>query len=324
MKAVFVGDPHATWAELEDCWGLIRCVEAAINHFNPEYVVLLGDLYHNHQTVDLEVQDFWFKALDTLKSKAKIVIITGNHDRPNNAASSGNALHAHFSQATVVVDNPVDIGHVRFIPYQYEEDRFVELAGDADVVVCHQTFVGAVFDNGVTVQHGAFDQSKIPAKTIISGHIHTPMELGNDRQKLFYVGAPRWRTVSCANTTRSLMLWDNGAVKYWPTANFCKPIYHFEDTEVSPLDVEFNPKAKYVIDLKGSPAWIESRKSLYRFARVREYPTSRKVVLKESLGIGLAMRTWAEKYVPQYQTPKKAILERFNERCPQFRISLEP
>lgn len=319
MRILFVGDPHVVASEFKDCWGLIDGVEATARKCKVDYICFLGDLYHNHSVIDSEVMLFWDQALRRLRRTSKLVLINGNHDQPNNKVSSASSLLAHSQlEGVIVVRNEgTEIDGVLFCPYSPLESRLVEWsnASKAKTLVCHNTFHGATYENG-TVAHDYYDQSKLAQETIISGHIHTPMTLRALGREVIYPGAPRWRTVSDANINRSLMVVDfsDGVIvdkSTYPTSGFCFPYIHLQDNEKAPLPpLDPAPNTRYVIDLLGSETWIKDRKSLYPFAKIRTFPTSKAINLKESDGINVSMAKWIEQYTPVNKTPKKILQER--------------
>ncbi len=319
MKVLFVGDPHVVTSEFKDCWGLIDGIETTAKKCRVDYICILGDLYHNHSIIDSEVMLFWDQALRRLRKYANLILIKGNHDQPNNKVSAASSLLAHSQLEGVVVagSDSVEIEGVLFCPYSASETKLVEWshASEAKTLVCHNTFHGATYENG-TIAHDYYDQSKIKQETIISGHIHTPMVLRALGREVIYPGAPRWRTVSDANVDRSLMVveFTDGVItdkSTYPTSAFCFPYIHLQDSEKSPLEpLTPSPNARYVIDLLGSETWIKDRKALYPFAKIRTFPTSKAINLKESDGLDVSMAKWMEQYVPVNKTPHKILQER--------------
>lgn len=324
MNVLFVGDPHVVPAEFKDCWRLIDLIMEVRKTQWVDYVCFLGDLYHNHEVVHAEVMLFWRQAFEQID--VPMIVIKGNHDQPNSKVTQASSLLAHEGAVgvTIVHNEPYAIDWVGFIPYASTQEQFVAWANHPNVakchtLVCHNTFRGATYENG-TPAHDFYEQTLAPQKTIISGHIHTPMTLEGS-PKVIYPGAPRWRTVSDANVDRNLLLVSFEDKIEWtksiPTSEHCAPYFHLVDDETDPLE-GLTPKtnARYVIDLKGSPAWIKARVALYPFARIRTFPTSKAISLKESDGLDVSLANWVDQYQPANQTPKAILQSRLNTIWP--------
>jgi len=300
MKLLFVGDPHAQVNDLEDCQKLFNYVMKVAQETGA-VVFFSGDLYNDHSIVHLEVQKFWRDNFDRLKYKGiETIVIAGNHDISGNKASEACALLAHSEQAEVIL-NPFVYYDILFSPFTRDDNAFVKACKDhpeVKTVICHATFLGAQFDNGFKVFNG-INPNDIPQELVISGHHHTPHSFG----KVKYYGSPRWRTLSDANVDRAIWLleFDNGQLvkeTSFSTNNVCRKIWHFEDSEKNPVDIVFNSKDKYFIDIKGSRKWVDSRKSLYEGnAKIRTFVTDKaKTKIKESDGIDIAFSKWTSNF----------------------------
>ena len=328
MKILFVGDPHVVSSEFKDCWALVNLIDKVANKSVPDHICILGDLYHNHSVIDAEVMLFWDQALNQLTKNFPVIVLKGNHDQPNNKVSSASSLIAHkgINRLTVVDHGPIEVNGVVFIPYASSQEQLVEWVTrhpKAKSLICHNTFKGAVYDNG-TIAHDYYDQSLVPQEFILSGHIHTPMELRVPK-RIVYPGAPRWRTASDANTERSLMMvnFKDGSPEWtftYSTAEDCSPIFHLVDDQDNPLweqDLKLRGNARYIIDIKGSESWIKERKAKYPFARIRSFPVTKAIDLKESDGIAESLAKWSDQFVPLNKTPKEVLQERLTRIWPK-------
>lgn len=211
-KCLLVGDPHVTQDELDDCDGLVRCIKTAIS-YGPkfDYLVFLGDQFHNHSILNVHVLDWWKKTLIELRPLVNdnIICLVGNHDRPGNGIDSSINSMSTLDSLCLVVDDYLILDDMLFVGYQYDHNRFIDICqrnSDTKTVICHQTFDGAIYENGIYAKDG-IDLGLLPAKQrFVSGHIHTPHGFGN----VDYVGAPRWRNLNDANVTeRYLYLLDS-------------------------------------------------------------------------------------------------------------------
>lgn len=299
-KILYIGDPHVLVNELEDCEKLLQYVENKCLELQIDKVVILGDLFHNHSLVHVEVIKFWYDWFTKLTSKGiKIIAIPGNHDMPGISDSQANAL-LPFKNIIDVFDSPTVKYNILFMPFTLDRNEFVKTVNsfDCKTLVCHQTFNG--------VRYGGFDvpDGVIPEsinKEVIAGHIHTGQSFGN----IWYPGSPRWRTLQDANVEKYIWIVDHNEdgtiankIKL-STKDICKSIRYLEDLQDNPLeDVMVGINEETRIDIKGTKEWVEKRKKLYDpTIKLRIFYTDRKnAEVKESEGVMVAFKKYLDMY----------------------------
>lgn len=294
-------------------------LELAVEH--SATVLLSGDIYNNHGVIDAEVQRFWIEWFWKAKRQGvSSIILEGNHDRPGTTGTRASALLAHVEHATVV-KSPRTIDGIVFLPYMTNEEVIEQCNHfkSCPVVICHATFDGAKYENGFLAPDG-IDQTAIPQVQVIGGHIHTPSEFG----KVWYPGAPRWRSKADANVDRAVWLLEFDYAHNlksrtpFDTSTVCKKIHHLMDTEEHPLEAFVPvPGHDYRVDIHGSKQWIEARAPLYKGqARIRTVTTDAKarVVVKESDGLAVAFHKWLENFRPKFGTPANDLLNLSRDR----------
>lgn len=325
---LFVGDVHATPDSLEECWRLIEFVAETAEIHQVRRVVFLGDQYHNHALVHLEVMRFWMKAFEKLRLDhgLKVWALVGNHDRPGDASSDAHAMAPHQQHIIVAGHGGrgVALGngvhdHLILLGYFHDPEKFLEAAQKhhyIPTIVCHQTFVGALFENNWPAPDG-IDQNLVPQKTIISGHIHTPQTLG----KVWYPGSPRWRTVGDANQDRGIWVVrfnEDGTIadrEMFSTKNVCKPIYQLEDRPGAPAEVPDH--GAIVVDVYGPTAYVLQRKAELeqRGIRVRGFAEDRQAVkVRESEGIKVAFDKYLASFEARGGTSAEVLMGMARER----------
>ena len=326
-RLLLVGDVHATPSEIDDCKKLINQVRDLCVNEKVDRVVFLGDLYHTHAVVRLEVMRFWMEAFNTLAAIGDLQVsaIVGNHDRPNDSSIDFSAIDAHAGMVDIH-DAPAVFDGILYLPYYHDASEFVKVCSDhADVstVICHQTFNGSKFENGFYAE-GGVEPDSIPQTHVISGHIHTPQKFN----KVEYIGSPRWRTVSDANQERFLVLVDvkdGKVVSHTKIKSGCRKILTYEDHAAAPLDADAVEKdnALVSVDVHGPAEYCRDRKQIWSAlgARVRVFPKTDKVIrVKESEGIDVAFGKFVQAYsanrlnksVVDSSVFSKTILERLN------------
>lgn len=364
-KLLVVGDPHVRTEDLEECQHLAALVLKTAIETKPDFILVTGDLYHNHDIVHCGVMDFWRQTLAAWAKRGfGIILIKGNHDAPHDAPAGVHALVAHAEQRNVtVIDKPQVIewggwqnrkcsvclepqfespggdvcknGHRRadpvweeftckllMIPYLKSTDEYIAACkqyAHVNTVYCHQTFNGAQYDNGF-YDPGGLEPDKIPQKTVISGHIHT----GQEFDKVWYIGSPRWLTISEANQDKFIWLIEHNSEgqvisrQAFPTDTACRKIVKVTDDYAAPLDPEtMDPRWRVLVDIQGPDAWIAERREVWRGrARVTAVPTGAKakIVVRESDGIGKAFSKYLSGFKAPGGTPTAVLAKMCQER----------
>jgi len=323
-KILFIGDPHVVVEELSDCERLIDLVCEVLASNPIDEVVLLGDLYNNHNVMRVEVMDFWRKSIDRLRTRIRrndIVALVGNHDFAGEGATA-HALMAH-SEALYVLERPEVQNSVLYLPYMSRPEEFVTACNErpTTTVICHQTFNGAKYENGFYAPDGV-DPDAIPQQYVISGHIHTPQSIG----KVRYVGAPRWRSISDANIDRQLNVFtfdETGTpvdVQQFATATHCRMIRTANDTAEQPFDLEqlsATATVDWRVDVYGHSEHVKERACILQRAgvKVRAFPDRENVVsVKESEGIPQSFEKFSNDFVPKNGTPLTELQKLARER----------
>jgi DNA repair exonuclease SbcCD nuclease subunit len=321
MKLLLVGDYHAEPSDLEDCRRLADLIIRVASE-NKAKVVFMGDQYHTHAIIHAEVQLFWIQTYIQIHHKAfGSISLVGNHDKPGSAHSKASAMLAHRS-VTSVVNEPKIVDSLLFLPYYDDPEEFIKVCDEhksIDTVLCHQTFNGAAYDNGFYDKNGV-DPNLIPQKLVISGHIHIPQKFS----KVWYIGAPRWRTLSDANIDRAIWLVDfntDGTInktESFDTGGVCRQIYSLEDRQGGPaIPQHLDPAHEWRVDIHGTADYIEQRSTLLRAmgAKVRTFRVDlEQPKVKESEGISTAFEKWVDDYQPQHGTDKDTLKTLLKER----------
>lgn len=327
MRILWIGDPHATPDDLDDARALVVHILDVIKKSRPDLVVFAGDLYHTHGVIHAEVQLFWRNAFDAIAEAGvgDIVVIKGNHDAPGDHTSRATALLAHTDQIVGVLYEPFVVGKLVFVPYTDDHDQFAAWSAahaDCGTLFCHQTFAGSKYENGLFAEDG-ISVDKVVQAQVVSGHIHTPQRVG----RVWYPGAPRWRTLADANVDRAIYVLDfDGAgtlvqTEPYNTGDVCRRIFAGTDDINDPEDpstLPYKPGDVYHVEIRGPQAYIEERRPLWDAfgARVRGVRTdgSAKIKVRESDGVAIAFKKWLMAYSPKHGTDKDVLKKLVEER----------
>ena len=318
MNFLAVGDPHCTVEEIPDCRALMdfvlqTCLDRIITK-----VVILGDLHHTFSITNIKVTAFWLETFERFTKKGiSIMALVGNHDMAGDGTGYPHALLPYMGMNGVtVVDKPLMLGGALFLPYYADPKLFVsevERFPDVELVVCHQEFNGAQYDNGFYAP-GGVDPSlmKVP---VMSGHIHTPQTLDGGRVVIEYIGAPRWRTLSDAATQSRKLVYvqNNGQLcESIPVNGHVKRIIARTLTPESCVLVDYNEHDEFRITLEGPAAWIQQEKDAFQHSNIKVSAVATDVStarVRESDGIEVAFRKFLSAYSPKNGTPKDTLAE---------------
>lgn len=307
MKILRMGDPHVTASNLEESDRLMEFAVKTAYEKKVDRFEILGDLFDTHAVVRAEVLAFWtkwFKILGGFESDTYIqtVVLVGNHDQKGNKESEGD-IHAlvpfkNFTTARhgnkenlKIIDHPTLLPdnkgkYIAYIPHISGAENFLQSARNlkacdtnnkASHVVCHQTFLGATYENGIFAEDG-IDINEVPFDHIISGHIHkTQIIKKKTVGECFYPGTARYMKSTDANTKKGIYIFeDEKVIEFVSTEGVVTPMYTITLNEPEEVP-ELNPRAKTVLELHGSSQWISKIKKAYKNkASIRSFPTDRK------------------------------------------------
>lgn len=326
-KILAVGDMHVTPDALNECNRLIDYSIEIGKQESVDVFCLLGDLYHSHSTINLSVMAFWKSAFERMAEslpRCLIIALVGNHDRSGVRYDNAHAMMLHNYSFLEIIDRPKVRNNILFVPYIADPNEFIEICNGFtnSFIYAHQEFAGSIYDNGFVTPTGV-EPNLLNAKCIISGHIHLPQRKG----KVWYIGAPRWRTVSDANIDRHIWVIehsDNGDIvseKSFSTKGICKPIYLLNDTIDNQAQVP-NEECDIIIDVYGTKEYvINRRKELEnQGVRSRGFPNPEKIIkVKASEGISKSFIKFMSEYKPANGTSNEILLQMSKERISWLR-----
>ena len=286
-----------------------------IREERPDRVHIVGDLFHTHNIVRLEVLEFWDGWLDTLvvDPQIDIYVLIGNHDKgsTDEFAFSAISVFKHMRHKNLkICELPRVDGPFAYVSYYHNPETFVEVANrcaeqGAKVLVCHQTFDGSQYENGFYAPDG-IDPSKLKFDLIMSGHIHTTQNLKNiaTGQTVVYPGTPKWDTTSDANEDKGIWMFEHddktGALlsqKLLSTAHVVTKIVHLtwkEGEQLEPIPAN----AKVSIELIGSSAWVTKESENLK----GQYPLRSKITDKAQKKDRQAGKSFPEFVAKQFKT----------------------
>jgi DNA repair exonuclease SbcCD nuclease subunit len=275
MKILRIGDPHIKPTNVEEAEKLMHFVNDTILERQPDRVEIMGDLFHTHSIVRLEVLEFWEGWLDTLTSHENIdfYVLRGNHDMASDEEFAPSALLAfkHLKRKNLkICELPRVDGIYAYVSYYKSHEKFIEVSNrcaeqGAKVLICHQTFDGSRYETGIYAPDG-IDATKINFNLIISGHIHTHQDMMKDGKRILYPGTPKWDTAADANEDKGIWLYGHDDATGAILSEELITTHHVVTKIVNMTWVEGMPcepipdGCKVTVELVGSSKWIDEQK----------------------------------------------------------------
>ena len=293
MKILRVGDPHTMVSNLKDSDALLQFTFDTAKNESVDAVEFLGDLFHTHAVLRVEVIHFWQKWFHKFEiANIELRVLVGNHDQPGSKEKeqqmSALDVFEDFGDGDsfrTIINKPMAIDGIAYIPYMSDKDEFVRAAmrlhdeGATELLVCHQTFTGAVYENGQPAEDSVMPDL-IPQTQIVSGHIHKEQEFG----KVFYQGTAKYDKLSDANEKKGIWIYEHNENRNYTKRNkistekIVSAIYKFiinEGEDVPPI----KKNSRTYLEFKGKSAWIKTMKKKYKGkARVKGVPTDKRIV----------------------------------------------
>lgn len=215
LRCLVIGDNHFEASNLLDVDQFLTQIDIAARRLEPDFIVLLGDLGHQHERCHMDAHVRAVRLLKTLSKYALTFLLIGNHDRRNNSdfQTSNHFFTGIELPSLVIVDKALKYkvtskrggeGNFLFVPYvapgrlyeALDTIDLVELGEDTwrspviDGIFCHQEFKGVQMG---PVKSEVGDIWDVSWPLVISGHIHEYQLL---QSNLLYPGTPIQQTFS--------------------------------------------------------------------------------------------------------------------------------
>lgn len=204
VTALVIGDPHFKVTEMAASLEMAKAILTIAQQTKPDFIVCLGDTLDRHETIHVNPLSGAVQWLAELSNIAKVYLLIGNHDRPNNSDFLSDlhpfvALRWWDNEKIVVVDKVV-ISEINglsffFVPY-VPPGRFIEALSthpewslekkDWSAGFCHQEFYGTTLAPLITSKNG--DKWGLDYPLLINGHIH---DRDLPQKNIISVGTPR-------------------------------------------------------------------------------------------------------------------------------------
>jgi hypothetical protein len=200
VSFVVIGDPHIKIENLKEFDQFIDKLVNLIFEKNPNFIVILGDILHNHERIHTITLNKAYEFIDRLRKITKTFVLVGNHDMISCSQflSENHWMNAlkewdnitivdKIVKETIFIENKENTFY--FAPY-VPPGRFIEALNtydtewkNASIIFAHQEFFGCKMGAIVSVEGDKWDTSY---PEIISGHIHSRQFIQNN---IYYTGS---------------------------------------------------------------------------------------------------------------------------------------
>ena len=215
-KILFVGDLHCQKNNLAERELLFKYIGEILSKNEVSSICFLGDIFNTHDVLKVETAFEVRRMFKSLNFK-NIDILVGNHDFSTpTAVNLSNSVKLSLNDIGNVIDTPIFTGDRLYLPFIGNNEDFVSICNDykdKKILICHQTFDSAKFENNFTAPNGV-DQSLIPQKIIISGHIHKRQVLKGRDNVVFYLGTPAALNANEENENKFITILDIETMKF--------------------------------------------------------------------------------------------------------------
>ena len=196
VDCIFIGDPHVQVSNIQDVEVLIKKLIDLISGRKPKFVVLAGDILHDHERLHTLALNKALELINELRSLVLTYVLVGNHDYVNNQQflTDNHWMNPLKEWNNVVIVDKV-ISHIindhlfTFVPY-VPPGRFEEALNTSDVswkesscIFAHQEFAGCKM-GAITSIEG--DNWSLEYPKVISGHIHSKQ---SPQANIYYPGS---------------------------------------------------------------------------------------------------------------------------------------
>lgn len=214
FRILVIGDPHFKVSNVRETEEMSEKILSTAFSISPDLIVCLGDVLDRHDQISVFPFKRAVEFLSKLASIAEVVVLIGNHDRPNNSTYLTDEhpfLACKQWKNLTIVDSVVSKEYLGrkflFVPY-VPSGRFAETLEidpewkNSTCIFAHQEFTGAKMGPVIS----SVENWRLDFPLIVSGHIHDFQEVAPN---LLYVGTPiQHGFADSIDKTISLFTWD--------------------------------------------------------------------------------------------------------------------
>lgn len=262
MSILVIGDLHFKHDNEIESDILLNDILEVITLKDVDFVVVLGDIMHNHEKIDMRVFGRVEVFIEKISSLKPLYILIGNHDRPNNKVYlTEEHMFNPFKRwnNVFIIDTAYQMEwkdkRICFMPF-VPDGMFIRGLSDCninieetDLFFSHSEFVGCSINK---FSKNKCDVWKPEYPLNIAGHIHDFEVVASN---LIYVGTPYQSTFS-EKTDKGIFLLDENLQLEMIQITVPKKIHkkiNFKDID----SIEVNPDEKLKLTIDGPVAQVK-------------------------------------------------------------------
>lgn len=85
VSCLFIGDPHFRVGDVERTNVMVTKIISEANKLNPDFILVAGDTFNDFENIKISVIRRVVDFIKELKNIAPVIMLVGNHERPNNS-----------------------------------------------------------------------------------------------------------------------------------------------------------------------------------------------------------------------------------------------
>lgn len=214
MRVLVIGDPHFQKGNNKFTDALVNESSNAIDKYNPDIVVILGDVLHNFEQLHTDPLTRAYSFFTEISLKKKTFLLIGNHDigPVGEDCKPEYTKHPFVGMANenfIIANKIIEWNGFVFCPY-YPPGKLIQMLDASNIdwkgatcLFAHQEFKGCAL-GPIKSEHGDIWLDEYPL--MISGHIHGYDELQGN---LIYTGSP-FQTTFGESSDKSISLFTFG------------------------------------------------------------------------------------------------------------------
>jgi|UniRef100_A0A6C0J2D8 DNA repair exonuclease SbcCD nuclease subunit len=195
-EILFIGDPHIQVNNIPEVNLLIERLKVLALEKKPTFIVVAGDVLHDHERLHTMALNKSYELLDMLRLISPTYVLVGNHDYCSNQQylTNNHWMNGLKEWSNIfIVDNVlfknIDDKNFTFVPY-VPVGRFQECLNDSgedwetsSIIFAHQEFLGCKMGAITSIEGDKWD---LDFPDVISGHIHSKQR---PQSNIFYPGS---------------------------------------------------------------------------------------------------------------------------------------
>jgi DNA repair exonuclease SbcCD nuclease subunit len=196
LKILVIGDNHFTTSNIEETQKFIIKIKDLVLTSNLDFIVVLGDILHEHERIHTLPLNKAYEFLDELRKLVLTFVLVGNHDMINHRQfmTENHWMNGLKKWENIVIVDKAISYRIKehlfcFCPY-VPNGRFIEALTtisnenwkQSTCIFAHQEFYGCKMGAIESIDGDKWDKD-LP--NVISGHIHVKQTIEN----IYYTGS---------------------------------------------------------------------------------------------------------------------------------------